>query len=145
MNIIVSACLLGINCKYNGGNNYSKILERLKEKHHLIPVCPESYGGLPSPRNPAEQKEGRIFLSDGTDVTEEFFKGARKMMQIVDYFNCEVAILKENSPSCGNGRIYDGTFTGTLTDGSGIFAQMLNEKGIRILGETEIEEISKLL
>ncbi len=144
MNIIVSACLLGISCKYNGGSNYRPALDHLKEKHNLIPVCPESYGGLPTPRNPAEIRGDKVFLSDGLDVTEEFLKGAKKMMQIADYFDCDIAILKENSPSCGNGRIYDGTFTGTLTDGNGIFVQMLKEKGVKIFGESDIDEILKL-
>lgn len=140
MNILVSTCLLGVDCRYDGKNNYFPLLEKIREEHHLIPVCPESYGGLPVPRDPAEIIDGRVVSRSGKDVTEEFHRGADAMMALAKYYNCDLAILKERSPSCGSGRIYDGTFTKTLVPGDGIFASLLKEAGIPVIGESEIEE-----
>lgn len=138
MNILVSACLLGVSCRYDGKHNFCPELGRIAEEHTLIPVCPESYGGLPVPRDPAEIREDRVIMKSGKDVTAEFQRGAGCMMQLADFFSCEMAILKECSPSCGSGKIYDGTFSKTLTDGEGIFARLVREAGIRIIGESEI-------
>ena len=138
MNILVSACLLGVCCRYDGKHNYCPELQKIAERHRLIPVCPESYSGLPVPRDPAEIREGRVILKSGRDVTAEFQRGASCMMQLADFFGCEAAILKERSPSCGSGMIYDGTFSKTLTEGDGVFAHLAREAGIEIIGESEI-------
>ena len=140
MNILVSACLLGISCRYDGDDNYDPSLKRIAKEHHLIPVCPESYGGLPIPREPAEIRGDRILSKSGKDVTGEFHRGARSMMQMTGFFECGLAILKERSPSCGSGQVYDGTFSKTLTEGEGVFAALLKKAGIPVIGESQIEE-----
>lgn len=138
MKILVSACLLGIDCKYNGKNNKNEqVLELLKD-YDLIPVCPEIMGGLKTPRTPAEIKENKVITKDGKNVTKQYQKGAEETLKIAKLYNCQTAILKEKSPSCGCGRVYDGTFTGTLVDGDGITARLLKEHGIRITGETSL-------
>ena len=111
--IIISACLMGENCKYNGKNNIIDI-SQLKECFELIPVCPECFGGLPIPREPAEMKNGRVYQKNGNDVTDEFIYGAEQTLYIAEEKNCVAALLKENSPSCGYGNIYDGSFSGKL-------------------------------
>ena len=138
MKILVSACLLGIDCKYNGKNNKNEqVLELLKD-HDLIPVCPEIMGGLTTPRTPAEIKENKVITKDGKNVTKQYQKGAEETLKIAKLYNCQAAILKEKSPSCGCGKVYDGTCTGTLVDGDGITARFLKEHGIRITGETSL-------
>lgn len=139
---LISACLLGVNCKYSGGNNRlsDAKLEGLKEKYELIPVCPESYGGLSCPRLPAERAGDRVLSKDGSDVTRQFERGAEATLTIAETLNAELAILKENSPSCGSGKIYDGTFSGRLVDGDGLAAQLLKAYGIRVLGESRLPE-----
>ncbi len=139
MNILVSACLLGVKCRYDGRDNYCDSLERLKEKHHLIPVCPESYGGLSIPREPSEIQGDRVVSRSGEDVTSQFYRGAESLMCLSRYFDCKTAVLKERSPSCGSGQIYDGTFSKKLTEGNGIFAAMLKEEGVNVIGESEID------
>lgn len=143
MKILVSACLLGENCKYNGGNNKNEKLLVLSEKHQLIPICPECFGGLPIPRVPSEIKEGRVFSKNGEDLTEMFNEGAEKSLYIAEESGCRIAILKERSPSCGFGKIYDGSFTGKVIDGNGITAQLLYDNGITILGESNIDKIDE--
>lgn len=139
MKILVSACLLGENCKYNGGNNRNENVIKLSENHTLIPICPETFACLPTPRVPSEIKDGKVYSKDGKDLTKEFYDGAEKALYIAEESGCQVAILKEKSPSCGFGKIYDGTFSGKLTYGNGIAAQMLYEHGIRIYGESSVE------
>ena len=140
---IISGCLLGHNCKYNGGNNRNEDVIRFCEEHEYLVVCPESAGNLPTPRPPAEKVGNRILTSEGEDVTEKFLKGAeisfKICMQMAAMKNepIEGAILKANSPSCGFGKIYDGTFSGTLVDGNGVFASMLRAQGIEIITEKE--------
>ena len=142
MHILISACLLGINCKYNGGNNLTKgIVESLSENHNLIPVCPESLGGLKSPRLPSELRNGAVYSKDGTDVTDYFLTGAEKVLYIAKKNNAKAAILKANSPSCGYGKIYDGTFSGNLIDGNGVTAGILAENGIKIYNENNWTEL----
>ena len=138
MNILVSACLLGVKCRYDGRDNYCDVLDRLKERHHLIPICPESYGGLPIPREPSEIRGGRVISRSGEDVTSQFRRGAEALMRLAEYFDCDLAVLKERSPSCGSDRIYDGSFSKKLTDGDGIFAGMVKSKNIPVIGESEI-------
>ena len=137
MKLLVSACLLGINCKYNGKNNKNeKILELLKD-HNLIPVCPEILGGLPTPRIPSEIQNNKVITKDGKDVTKEYEKGAKEALKIAKLYDCKVAILKEKSPSCGCGKIYDGTFSKTLVDGDGMTSRLLKENNIKIIGESD--------
>ena len=138
MKIAVSACLLGHDCKYNGGNNRSQNVLDYIEGHEVIPVCPEVTGGMPTPRVPVELKNGRAINRDGEDVTEFFQKGVKltmKKMQDID-----LAILQPRSPSCGCKQIYDGSFTKTLIAGKGMFAQALAEAGIPMMDGDDIPE-----
>lgn len=140
---IVSACLLGQNCKYNGGNNLNEEVVEFCKNHKYITVCPESAGKLPTPRPPAEKVGDRIVDKDGKDVTDAFLRGAdislKSCMEMARISGEEIegAILKANSPSCGVGQIYDGTFSGTLTEGDGVFAGMLKRLGVEIITEKE--------
>lgn len=135
MNGLVSACLLGVKCKYNQGSNCSDKIADLLSEYHLIPVCPEIMGGLPTPRVPAEVCGGRVITEDGRDVTEQFRQGAWEALRLAKLYECRFAVLKEKSPSCGSGKIYDGTFTKTLTNGDGVTAKLLKEHGICVFGE----------
>ena len=139
--LLISACLLGRNCKYNGGNNLHPLAERLGEKYDLVPICPETWGGLTSPRPPAERVGGRILDREGRDVTEAFQRGAQRALETARKNGCRRAVLKERSPSCGAGRIYDGTFTGTTVPGDGVAAALLRAEGLVLYGESEIEKL----
>ncbi len=141
MKILVSACLLGENCKYNGGNNKCEEVIKLGQKHTLIPVCPETFANLPTPRVPSEIKDGKVYSKNGEDLTDKFYDGAEKTLYVAEESACQIAVLKERSPSCGFGKIYDGTFSGNLTYGNGIAAQMLYDHGIIILGESKVDKI----
>lgn len=141
MNIVVSACLLGVTCRYNGSGVLIQDIVKLMDNHTLIPVCPEQLGGLPTPRNPVELVEGRALTKEGKVVTEEFQKGALETLHLAKLYQCEAAILKSNSPSCGSGRIYDGSFRGTLTEGNGVTAALLKEHGIKVYTEHELKEL----
>lgn len=134
-NIIVSACLLGVSCRYDGNSKPNEKIIDLKEKYNLIPICPEIMGGLPTPRMSAEIKDGRVKTENGIDVTEEYKKGADEALKLASLFGCKKAILKENSPSCGCGKIYNGEFTRTLKDGNGITAELFIKNGIDVFGE----------
>lgn len=136
--VLVSACLLGINCKYDGGNNKNeKVLKYLEDKE-VIPICPEIMGGLPTPRTPAEQKDGKVYNKDEMDVTKEFLKGADEVIYLAKLFDVRKAILKARSPSCGVGKIYDGTFSHSLVDGNGETAKKLINIGIEVLTEEDL-------
>ena len=137
-NILVSACLLGIGCRYDGKHKANHEVMRLAEKYNLIPVCPEIYGGLPTPRIPSERIGDKVMMKDGRDVTDNYKRGALEALELCRIYNIRTAILKERSPSCGKGEIYDGTFTGALTERDGVTAELLCANGIRVLGETEI-------
>ena len=139
-NILVSACLLGICCRYDGkGNPNESVLALLgRDDVTLIPVCPEQLGGMSTPRTPSERLDDRVINRAGEDVTHCFSKGADAALQIAQLSRCRYAILKERSPSCGCGRIYDGTFSGTLTDGNGVTAELLLQAGIQVFGESQI-------
>lgn len=137
-NILVSACLLGIGCRYDGKHKANHEVIRLAEKYNLIPVCPEIYGGLPTPRIPSERIVDKVMMKDGRDVTDNYKRGALEALELCRIYNIRTAILKERSPSCGKGEIYDGTFTGALTERDGVTAELLCANGIRVLGETEI-------
>ena len=139
MRVLVSACLLGYNCKYNGKNNLnSKIFELLKT-HEVIPVCPEMFGGLSCPRIPCEKVGDRILDKEGNDCTKQFIKGAEEALNIAKEKQVDFAILQKRSPSCGNSVIYDGTFKGNLIAGNGVFAQKLQSLNIPIM-EAESEK-----
>lgn len=142
--IIVSACLLGENCKYNGGNNKCDDIIALAEKFEIIPVCPECFGGLPIPRVPSEIKDGRVYSKTGEDLTEAFLSGAEQTLYIAKEANAPCAVFKENSPSCGFGKIYDGTFSGNKIDGNGITAQLLYDNEIQIFGESQVKRLINL-
>ena len=141
-NILVSACLLGVACRYDGKRKPNEAVIALKEKYNLIPVCPEIMGGLPTPRLPSEIMGETVIMENGEDVTDKYSKGAEETLRLARLFGCGKAVLKEKSPSCGSGRIYDGTFSKTLTEGNGVTAGMLLANGIRVAGETEIDALS---
>lgn len=143
MNILISGCLLGLKCRYDGKEKKLPEIEELIELYNLIPVCPEQLGGLPTPRIPAERVKDRVITQVGADVTEEYQLGAKEALKIAKLYNCKKAILKEKSPSCGCGKIYDGTFSRNLTDGNGVTANLLIDNGIEIFGESEIEKFLK--
>lgn len=136
--ILVSACLLGNNCKYDGTNNKNeKVLEYIKDKE-VIPICPEIYGGLETPRVPSERNGERVITKEGKDVTVNFKKGAEETLYIAKLFNAKKALLKAKSPSCGNGIIYDGTFTHTKVNGNGVTTELLKNNGIEIITEEDL-------
>lgn len=141
MKVLVSACLLGVNCRYNGiPKEVAEVKELLKrEDISLIPVCPEQLGGLPTPRTPSERKGDCVVSSDGEDRTAAFTRGAQETLRNAKLYGCEVAILKERSPSCGNIEVYDGSFTGTVVAGEGVTAELLRKNGVRVFGESELE------
>ena len=141
--LLISACLIGENCKYSGGSNalQEQQLRQLQMCYELIPVCPEQLGGLPTPRTPAERRGDRVITRDGRDVTAEFYAGAGKVLGIARDQKIGKALLKSRSPSCGRDRIYDGTFTGTLIRGNGVTAQTLIERGISVYTEEEIAQL----
>ena len=143
MNILISACLLGAACRYDGRSHPlgEVLLTKLAEAHTLIPICPEIYGGLPTPRPPAEITHNRVINAKGDNITEAYRRGAEEALRMARLFGCEAAILKEKSPSCGVGRIYDGSFSRTLTEGNGITADVLIDAGIKVYGESEIEKL----
>lgn len=136
--ILVSACLLGVNCKYSGGNNFCPAVEELKKRYHLVPICPEIMGGLTTPRPPAERQGDRVINNQGTDVTDQYRRGAEEAAKLGTLFGCKTALLKSRSPSCGKGAIYDGTFSGTLAEGDGVAAEYLKALGYTIFTEEDI-------
>jgi len=135
---LCSACLLGVNCRYNGKNALNKKVVELLEKETLIPVCPEQLGGLPTPREPAEIVGKRVITRSGKDVTENFMRGARETLRIAKLFGVKEAVLKQGSPSCGCGRIYDGTFSGKTVKGDGVTAALLKRHGIKVVTEEDL-------
>ena len=138
MKIAVSACLLGENCKYNGGNNYSEKVRDYIKGHEVIPVCLEVLGGLPIPREPAEIVNGIVSLNDGTSVDKEFREGAMRALEIVKEQNADIVILQSRSPSCGVNAIYDGSFSGKLISGKGVFADLLQKNGIKVIDVSDL-------
>ena len=133
MKIAVSACLLGENCKYNGGNNFSEKVRVFIQGHDVIPVCPEVLGGLPTPREPSEIVNGIVRHRDGTSVDAQFRKGAASAKNMVMEHQAELVILQSRSPSCGVNCIYDGTFSGRLIPGRGVFAEMLKTVHVKVM------------
>ena len=143
MNILVSACLLGVRCRYDGASKPNEAVLRLMEQHTLIPVCPEQLGGLATPRPPAERQGDAVRTRSGTDVTEQYRRGAEEALRLCRLYGCEAAVLKEKSPSCGAGAVYDGTFSGVLTTGNGVTAELLTANGIPVYGESQLEKLLK--
>ena len=141
--ILISACLLGAACRYDGGSNPVLSVEALMGRCQLVPVCPEQLGGLATPRPPAERRGDRVVTKTGTDVTEAYRRGAEETLRLCRLLGCEAAVLKERSPSCGYGEIYDGTHSGTLTAGEGATAALLAANGIPVYGESQIEQLMK--
>ena len=134
--ILVSSCLAGLNCKYNGGNNFNKEILEMVKKGEAIPVCAEQLGGLTTPRSPSEIRiiDGKRYVinKNGEDVTEQFERGAREVLELAQKLGIKKAILQARSPSCGVGKIYSGKFDGRLVDGNGILAEILLENGIEV-------------
>lgn len=136
--ILCSACLLGINCRWDGKNNLNKKVLKLAKEKILIPVCPEILGGLPTPREMAEKRGSKVITKSGKDVTKFFKKGANEVLKIGKIFGAKKAILKQKSPSCGSGQIYDGTFSGKIVKGDGVTAALLKAYGIKVISEKEL-------
>lgn len=136
--ILVSACLLGTPCRYDGKSKANPDVLALSESYNLIPVCPEVAGGLPTPRVPSERIADKVMMRDGRDVTDNYRLGAEEALRLCRCYNIKIAILKERSPSCGKGEIYDGSFSGVLTARDGVTAELLTKEGIRVIGESEI-------
>ena len=143
MNILVSRCLLGEPCRYDGRSVPVPQLEKLRQAGHvLIPVCPEVLGGLPTPRPPAErQPDGRVVNREEEDVTAAYLEGAGRTLALALEAGCTLAVLKAKSPSCGCHEIYDGSFTGRLVPGQGVAAQLLEKSGVRVVDETELDSL----
>lgn len=147
---LVSACLCGVNCKYNGKNNLNLYFMELLQEGQVIPVCPEQLGGLPTPRTPAEISGGsgqdvlagksRVITRDGLDVTENYIKGANETLKIAQLAGADMVILKSRSPSCGSGCIYDGSFSYKTRNADGVTAALLKENGIRVIDEDDYIE-----
>jgi len=145
MRILVSACLIGLCTRYDGGHSQNENVLALAKRHILVPVCPEQLGGLPTPRPPCEIRMGKVMSSDGRDRTTMFESGAQQALFVYKVAGCQAAILKARSPSCGKGPVYDGSFAGRLIDGQGVFAKMLNEMSIPVYDEEEKDKWEKLL
>lgn len=138
MRILVSACLLGVACRYDGKSKPHPGALTLQGQHQLIPVCGEIFGGLPTPRTPAERVGERVLTEDGRDVTGEYTRGAEEVLALAKRMDCRVALLKERSPSCGSGEIYDGSFSRRLIPGDGVTAELLQKNGIAVFGESQL-------
>ena len=141
--LLVSACLLGCRCRYDGAAKRHPQALRLAKQYILVPVCPEQLGGLPTPRPPAERRGERVLTGTGTDVTEQYRRGAEETLRLCRVLCCGAAVLKERSPSCGAGTVYDGTFSGVLASGDGVTAALLRDGGIPVYGESQIEKLLK--
>lgn len=138
MKIMVSACLLGRKCKYNGGDNFSRKVLAFTEGHEVIAVCPEIEGGLPVPRFPAEIVGGKVINTAGESVDDRFRAGAAACLELAKKEKIDLAVLQSRSPSCGVNQIYDGTFSGKLIEGSGVFASLLRENGFSVLDAEDL-------
>lgn len=138
MKIVVSACLLGENCKYNGGNNYSAAVAKFVEGREVIPVCPELLAGLGIPREPIEIVNGVVRRQDGTSVDEALRKAVEQILAQLEGQDIECVILKSRSPTCGVKQVYDGTFSGVLVDGMGVLALALQEKGYKVVDSEDL-------
>ena len=143
--VLVSACLLGVSCRYDGKAQGISRLQALLERCEPIPVCPEQLGGLPTPRVPSERADGRVCSRDGADVTDAFHRGAEEALRLAKLYGVRFALMKARSPSCGNREIYDGSFTGRVVPGAGVAAEALRGAGIEIFDETQLDELFEKL
>lgn len=135
---LVSACLAGIKCRWDGeARPCQKVIELVKQGK-AIPICPELLGGFSTPRAPAEQKGEKVFSKDGDEVTVSFEKGAKETLRLAKLFGCDEAILKNKSPSCGAGKIYDGNFSNSLIDGDGVTTKLLKGNGLKVISEDDL-------
>jgi uncharacterized protein YbbK (DUF523 family) len=141
--VLVSACLLGVCCRYDGESKPNADVIALRDRFVLLPICPEEDGGLPTPRTPSERVGDKVLMRDGRDVTKNYMKGAELALERAETFGCTAAILKARSPSCGKGKIYDGSFSGNLTDRDGVTAELLSSHGIKVYTEEEIDHFLK--
>lgn len=139
--ILVSACLLGEKCRYDGKSKPDINIINALSKFQYVKICPETLGGLSTPRKPSEIVGDKVIMVDGTDVTKEYTLGAKIALDIARKEECEIAILKARSPSCGKGFVYDGTYAKTLKEGNGICAKLLMDNGITVFDETEIDKL----
>jgi uncharacterized protein YbbK (DUF523 family) len=135
---LVSACLLGTRCRYDGRSKRNNKVIALLQNEILIPVCPEQLGGLPTPRIPSEQRNERVYSQTGEDVTEYFIRGAEEILRLAELYGIKEAILKQRSPSCGCGQIYDGSFSGRIIEGDGVTAALLKRNGIKVITEEDL-------
>lgn len=155
MMILVSSCLCGEKCKYNGGDNFNQNVVTCIEQEEVIQICPEVLGGLSTPRPPAEivygsardvlEGKAKVMTKEGRDVTVAFINGATKVLELAKQLSVQKAILKAKSPSCGKGQIYDGQFNQNLVEGNGITAELLLKEGIEVITEIELSEQVKKL
>jgi len=143
MRIMISACLLGLCCRYDGNSKECAAAIRLSDEHDLIPVCPEQLGGLSTPRTPCERQGDKVISKEGDDRTVAYRLGAEQALKLFRLLRCDCAVLKARSPSCGCGMIYDGSFSGSLIDGNGVFAETLLREGIHVLTEEELTDLPK--
>lgn len=143
--LIISACLLGVPCRYDGKSKPISGIAELEKLAELLPICPECDGGLPTPRVPAERVGERVINREGGDVTEAYQRGAEAALALARRTDCSVALLKAKSPSCGKGTIYDGSFTGSLTAGNGVCAELLLQNGVHVFSEQEIDALINYL
>ena len=144
--LLISVCLLGAATRYDAKSVRAidgAALESLKKKYELVPICPEIYGGLPTPRTPSERVCEKVIMKDGTDVTENYKKGADEALKLCELLGIKKALLKAKSPSCGRGLIYDGSFSGVLTEGNGVTAELLLKSGVEVFLETDIDLLIK--
>lgn len=132
---------MGVHCRYDGGGRMLAELPELRKRYEIIPVCGEVMGGLPTPRIPAERNGNAVFNRNGEDVTEPFRRGAEEVLRLAECFGAKRALLKERSPSCGSGEIYDGTFSGKRKEGYGMTAELLLANGIAVYGESRVREL----
>ena len=135
--VLISACLLGLKCRYDGLSKENKDIINMLDKFEFIPVCPEIFGGLETPRVASEKIGKSVINKSGLDVTSNYKRGAEETLRLCKLYNCDIAVLKSKSPSCGKGLIYDGTFSGNLVLGNGITAQLLIDNGIQVYTEEE--------
>lgn len=136
--ILVSACLLGLSCRYDQKSKANQKVLDLMDSYELIPFCPEILGGLPTPRKPSEIRDGKVYNSEGEDLTEEFKKGAEEGLKLARLYGIDKAILKAKSPSCGKGLIYDGSFSKKLIKGDGMTTRLFLEENIQVISEEEL-------
>ncbi|MEG0797420.1 MAG: DUF523 domain-containing protein [Acidaminococcaceae bacterium] len=141
--VLVSACLLGFTCRYDGKAQRVEAVQSLANKYRLLPICPERLGGLTVPRPPAEIRGGRVYNNRDEEVTDYFLRGAKLVGKLAQRYECKAAVLKANSPSCGYGYIYDGTFTGRKIEGNGLTATHLLKLGLKLVNENTLAQLEQ--